>query len=97
MGQDFLLQVLVFNYNLRRKGEVGLLGFFREQGSKSLGPFIFSPVFPEGSLFKEVEESFHLVLWPKPAEQLLCLLPGVQEMREAGRDPQWLDIRVALG
>lgn len=67
-GQDFFLQMLVFIYDLRRKREAGPLGFSREQGSKGLGPFIFGPVFPVGSLFKNVEKSFHVVIWSELGE-----------------------------
>lgn len=42
------------------------LVFSREQRSK--GPFIFSPVFTERSLFTDIKERFHNVLWPELAE-----------------------------
>lgn len=80
LGQDFFLQMLVFIYDLRRKGEAGPLGFSRKQECKGLGSFIFGPVFP--------------VRGPSLLSSLCASCRGPGD--ERGRDSQWPNVGVSL-
>lgn len=57
------------------------MGFSSQLESNGPGPLIFGPVLPGGSLFKDIEEGLHVVIWPELAEQALRFLQRVQEAR----------------